>query len=392
MAGRRWLGTVIAGAMLWAPAARGAVLRASDLVAVPGDAVEVAVSLASGSDRVAGTQNDLELAPPLRWAGDETCVANPAIDKGGTAFAFGPCEGGGVCDRVRAIVIALDNVDPIPDGSELYRCRVAIDPEAPAGVYPIAVTNPGASDPEGNPLVIAGVGGRIVVGDVAPAMVRVEDRIIYIGDFTPLAVRLGSSAGAATVSVDLVLGEAVHITSGIQEEPHCSSALSGATATFAFQPPGCSPDRDTCTTMRATVRSPQPLPNDTLLFDCTLFPVPVIDPGDYVADCAADAADAAGDSVPAVCLPGTLQVLEPDLEPGPDATPTASPSGRTPAGTPTGVRASPTPTAALRATAPTSAASTADDDGCQVAPPAGAVSILPLVGAGLLLARRRRRR
>lgn len=379
MADRRWLGTVLAGAMLWAPAASAVVLRASDLAAAPGDTVEIAVSLASGSDRVAGVQNDLELTPPLFWAGDAPCAANPAIDKGATAFAFGPCQRGGPCDRLRAIVIALDNVDPIPDGSELYRCRVAIDPAAPAGAYPVAVTNPGASDPEGNALVVAGVDGRVVVGEVSPAVVRVEDRTIYIGDFTPLAVRLGAGAGAAAVDVDLVLSEAVRVTSGIQEEPHCSSPLSGGTATFAFQPPGCSPDRDTCTTMRATLRSPQPLPNDAVLFTCTLFPAPAIDPGDYVADCAATAADAAGGPLSVVCLPGTVQVLEPNLEPGPDATATPAPAG----GTPTR-----TPTAALRATA-TSAASS-DDDGCQVAPPAGAGAIPWLIGAALLLARRRR--
>lgn len=385
MAGRRWLGTVLAGAMLWAPAAPAVVLRVSDdLAAAPGDTVEVAVSLASGSDRVAGTQNDLELMPPLFWTGDAPCVANPAIDKGATAFAFGPCQRGGACDRVRAIVIALDNVDPIPDGSELYRCRVGVGPAAPAGVYSIAVTNPGASDPEGNALAVAGVDGRVVVGGAGPAVVRVEDRTVYIGDFTPLAVRLGASAGAAAVTVDLALSEAVHVTSGTDEEPHCGSPLSGVTATFAFQPPGCSPDRDTCTTMRATLRSPEPLPDDAVLFTCTLFPVPAIVPGDYVADCAATAADAAGGPLPAACLPGTLQVLEPNLEPGPDATPTASPTG----GTPTR-----TPTAALRATATaaTSAASS-DDDGCQVAPPADAGAIPWLIGAALLLARRRRRR
>ena len=398
MAGRRWLGAAIAAAMLWAPAARAVVLRASEALGEPGATVEIAVVLDSGGDRVAGIQNDIELSPPLRvgrtGTGRPDCTVNPDIDKNGSGFSVAACDRGGDCERLRALILALDNVDPIPDGSELYRCRVAIDRDAPTGVYPIAVTNPGASDPEGNALVVAGVGGRIVVGDIAPAVVRVEGRTIYVGDFTPLAVRLGDGAGAATVRVDLVLSDAVHIISGIQEEPHCSSALAGDTATFAFQPPGCSPDRDTCTTMRATIRSPEPLANDALLFECTLFPVPVIDPGDYVADCAATAADAAGGPVPAVCVPGTLQVLEPNLEPGPDATPTPSPTGGTPARTPTAVRATPTFTGAVRATVtqPIGSAGGNDDDGCQVAPGHRGGSLALLLGPALWLVGRMRRK
>ncbi|MBI3784591.1 MAG: hypothetical protein HY270_14450, partial [Deltaproteobacteria bacterium] len=52
------------------------------------------------------------------------CTVNPAINKGGTAFSFrtANCPSGSTC--VRALVLALDNTDVIPDGSTLYTCNV----------------------------------------------------------------------------------------------------------------------------------------------------------------------------------------------------------------------------------------------------------------------------
>ena len=71
---------------------------------------------------------------------------NPAIDKSGTSFAFLPegCTPGDTCTGVRALVRALDEVNsPIPSGSALYTCEVAIDGEVANGTYPLACDNAG---------------------------------------------------------------------------------------------------------------------------------------------------------------------------------------------------------------------------------------------------------
>jgi len=86
------------------------------------------VKLVTGDNQVAGTQNDLTFPAGLQIdtvSGKPACSVNPAIDKGGTAFSFRPsgCTPGVDC-MVRALVLALDNTDPIPDGSVLYTCAV----------------------------------------------------------------------------------------------------------------------------------------------------------------------------------------------------------------------------------------------------------------------------
>jgi len=118
-------------------------------------------------------------------------------------------------------------------------------------------------------------------------------------------------------------------------------------------------------------------------FECTVFPVPVADPGSYTLDCTATAALETEGDLAAFCQPGVLQLLENDLS---NETPVPTPTAlRTP------VRGSPTPTGALRATISPSTSN--EDDGCQVGAPSGAGSFVGLLGPALLLilAWRRRR-
>jgi hypothetical protein len=249
MGGRRWRTTAIAAGLLAATAAPAAVLRIDDGVGDAGATLEIAVTLAAGGDALAGLQNDLEVAPPLQWV-PGSCVVNPGIDKGNTSFSYGPCfdssEAG--CGRVRAIVLAFDNVDPIADGAELYRCRLAIAGDAAPGAYGIRGTNALGSDAEGNEVRLAPLGGRLAVGDVATALLRVESRSLRLAEFTPVGVRLVDAAGAQLIAVDLVLNQAFHVTSGVAQEPHCTALLSDATTSFEYRPAGCSPDDGTCVT------------------------------------------------------------------------------------------------------------------------------------------------
>jgi hypothetical protein len=138
-----------------------------------GQTVSFPVTLDTGGLSVAGVQLDIGFssAAPIgtRPNGRPDCAVNVDIEKGGTSFAFQPfgCSGSG-CERARALVLALDNVDPIPDGSVLFTCNVPIAPGASAGVYPLTGSLSGSSDPSGNAQASATSDGAITVGAVSP--------------------------------------------------------------------------------------------------------------------------------------------------------------------------------------------------------------------------------
>jgi hypothetical protein len=118
--------------------------------------------------QVAGTQNDIAFVPDAAIrassAGKPLCSVNPAIDKSATAFSYQPpqCTVGTTCTAIRALVLSLSNVDPIPAGSNLYNCDIAIGENA-AGVYPLTCSGAGSSDPAGVALQTACTDGAIAV-------------------------------------------------------------------------------------------------------------------------------------------------------------------------------------------------------------------------------------
>jgi hypothetical protein len=385
----RWLGTAIAAVLLSATSTPAVVLRGSEATGEAGGAVDIAVILESRGEVVAGVQNDIEVRSPLFLADAESCIVNPAIGQQGF-FNLLPCESGDSgCERLRGVILSLDAIRAIPDGAELYRCHLTIDHDAAAGAYRFPITNGGAATPAGDPLVTAGIGGRVRVGDAPTALLQVDGSDAVLG-FFGLPVRLVEGAGAATVTVDLVLSDALDVTSGIANDPHCEAVLPGADAVFAFQPPGCAPDDHECTALRATISSAGPLPSGAVLFQCHVDPVPVIEHGDHVADCVGIAAAAAdGTSIPAYCRPDVLHLVDPTREPTP-----VPPEG-TPSAAPTRVHGSPTPTGrlVLRSPTPTAVAGLrgGDTDGCQITAEPRSGSLLVLFAPALLLARRGRR-
>jgi hypothetical protein len=194
------------------------------------------------------------------------------------------------------------------------------------------------------------------------------------------------------VTNDIALTSAVHITSDVEDKPHCKAVVPNAVGTFDFLPAGCSTVEDTCTTMRASIRSSEPLPDGATLYQCTVFPVPVLDPGDYAIYCPlAVAADVSGAPLATLCQPGVAQVLPYPLAP----TLTPTPIDATVPEAPTVIRVTPTWTAALSVAssdaATTTSTSTMSSGGCQLAPP-DAGALLPLIGPALWLVCRRRRR
>lgn len=137
----------------------------------PGDRVRLSVILQSGPWLVAGAQGDLALVPALRFGvsgdGQPACRVNPDIDKNATAFAFLPAGCGltGTCTAVRALVLAIDNVDAIPSGAELFTCDAAIAADAEPGRHPLPIALVGASDPIGVSVPSGGIAGTLEVHD-----------------------------------------------------------------------------------------------------------------------------------------------------------------------------------------------------------------------------------
>jgi hypothetical protein len=145
-------------------------VRVAELVeGGPDETVDVEVRLTTNGNLVAGAQLDIEFpaAVPVESRGDSrpNCTVNPDINKNGTSFAYVPflCSPGIDCLAVRALVLSLSNVDPIPDGL-LFTCRFRIPSGAEIDtIYPLPVANLGASDPDGFSLPLVGAGGSIVV-------------------------------------------------------------------------------------------------------------------------------------------------------------------------------------------------------------------------------------
>ncbi len=118
---------------------------------------------------MAGTQNDIGFDRRVPIAakanGRPDCAVNPAIDKPATTFGFAPggCTPGANCARVRALVFAADNLDPIADGAVLYTCAVSIPASAPPGTYRLPITAVAAADQRGRIVPATGTDGAIVV-------------------------------------------------------------------------------------------------------------------------------------------------------------------------------------------------------------------------------------
>lgn len=134
----------------------------------PGQDVTLVATLHSAGSHVAATENDLTFDAAnvsIAKGGKPSCRANAAIGKSATAFASRPngCQGTG-CTAVRALVLSMDNTDPIPDGATLYTCTLHISPSAPSGQYRIKTGGVTLSTPTGQKVPNAmGSDGMLIV-------------------------------------------------------------------------------------------------------------------------------------------------------------------------------------------------------------------------------------
>jgi hypothetical protein len=129
-------------------------LIASSATGFPGDRPTLTVTLQTGDAIVAATENEIGFDPAAPMGtkinGKPDCTVNPEIEKTATAFSFLPSGCSGVtCTTVRAIVLSIDNITPIADGSVLYTCRINLLPDAPPGKYPLILSGVSLASPSG---------------------------------------------------------------------------------------------------------------------------------------------------------------------------------------------------------------------------------------------------
>ncbi len=338
----------------------------SDVQGNQGDTVTVSAGLMVGTAAaagVAGTQNNINFPPEAQIAakanGKPNCTVNPDIDKGGTAFTYLPngCTAGTDCTGVKALVLALDNVSAIPDGSTLYTCELAISADAANGDYTLEVTDTGASDPDGGALAADGANGTVTIGmpPAAPATITIGSGQGEAG--TTVAIDIGLSVGTGALVAgtqnNIDFPAQVQVAAKANGKPDCAvnpDIDKGGTA-FTFQPNGCTPGTD-CTGVKALVLALDnvaPIPDGSVLYTCQVAIAADAADGDYMLSCSnAGASDPDGGALAADCTAGTVSVGVPPTDTPVPATDTPVPPTDTPVpptDTPEAATPTPTPTA-----------------------------------------------
>jgi len=392
--------------LLLAASAQAVEIRVGEATGDPGQTVDISVTLGTEGAEVAGTQNDIAFGDATsgiqvaaKANGRPDCAVNPDIEKGGTSFAFQPsgCTAGTDCTGIRALVLALDNVDPIPNDSRLYTCKVAIAGSASAGEKTLSNTNTGASDPAGGALPTTGTDGRVIVaGGASDATIIVGSATGDAGTTVSFDVSLETGTDVAGTQNDIAFAAPIQIAAKANGRPDCTvnpDIEKGGTS-FAFQPSGCTAGTD-CTGIRALVLAldnVDPIPTGSVMYSCNVAIAENAEDGSYPLTCSnPGASDPAGGALLAECTNGAITVGE-----GPGGTPTDTPTiTPTPDEDPTPTSTNtvaPTNTSTVTRTPTTGGGGGGnDDDGCAVSAPAHASTgwLLLLPAAALLWLRRR---
>jgi hypothetical protein len=193
---------VVALSALLVPATRMPALAAGGTVALqaisttvanPGDSKPVCVMIATNGNQVAGIQNSLS------WDGTCATMTDPP-----SCYAIGshgkqvkPDLSHQPDFNVKVLVLALDNVDPIPDGP-LYCCDFEGEAD-PGQCCPITVVGAAASDPSGGKLAAMGNAATICTANAADQ----PSGGVNMGSGQPLSgsnAPVGSETGAGSAA------------------------------------------------------------------------------------------------------------------------------------------------------------------------------------------------
>jgi len=178
---------LVCGAGLLLPSDAGAVtLSVSSASGEPGETVEICVDMATEGDEVAGVQADMVWNPECAEINVTSCSPgdhDKPLHKSQRSNS-----------RLRAILLALDNVDPIPDGSRLFCCDFRLLEGADAGPCRVTLQNVSTSDSVGNPAHTGSYAGAIMrpssssaSGDASEPMqwgaekTSIEDKVVSGG-------------------------------------------------------------------------------------------------------------------------------------------------------------------------------------------------------------------
>jgi MYXO-CTERM domain-containing protein len=137
--------------------ARGTVVFTSG-AAYPGKRQRLEVTLRGDGVPIAGLQVDVRFEPEVAILagrdGRPLCTVNPTLGKDASAFAFQPpgCTPGEDCMAVRAYVLSVADVNPIPDRPFLFGCTLGIAIDAVPGRYEVGATRAIGSTPDGRAL------------------------------------------------------------------------------------------------------------------------------------------------------------------------------------------------------------------------------------------------
>lgn len=275
---------------------------------------------------VSQTVNDITYDPRAPIASKinlrPRCEVNPSIDKDGSTFAYRPpgCAPG-TCTGVRALVYSLSTLDPIPSGSELYECSIAVD--TPPGTYPLTCSDPGAKNPNGEAVEVACVDGEVTVEAgtvVQPGLYNVTQ-----GTSVQIDVTMFSNESPVRISADLLFDPATPVRGDAADRPACAVADAVTTlGTFRFLPDGCVAGVD-CTGVHAEVESATEtvLASGAVLFSCPID-VPLGTPLDSYALHAINGAGTTASGAPAdvVGRDGVIVVFPQVPTQPPEPTPT----------------------------------------------------------------------
>lgn len=141
----------------------------------PGTIVSIEAHLHTGGTVVGAAQADItfdSINTPfaLLSGGAPDCTRNPELNKQ-FIVVFRPigCIGT-ACTMLRTFIFAETfPIAPIAEGTLLYTCRIAIQPSAPRGSYPLSLSAVALSDVGGNVVPGAvGLNGAINVVDAVP--------------------------------------------------------------------------------------------------------------------------------------------------------------------------------------------------------------------------------
>jgi len=294
---------------------------------VPGSEVTFAVSLQTMGASILGTQNRIDFERATAVAalpnGSPDCAVMPDIHKSATGFRFLPlgCDPAADCQSVRAIVVAFDNLDPIPDGAVLYTCRVAIAANAAPGTYVLDNAETDASAAAGQEVVTTGSDGSI---DVAAEPIASIDLGAASGppgatvtfDVT-LSLLTDPPAAVGGTQNDITFDPHTPIAAASNGTPDCTTNLQERLGGFTFLPTGCTPGID-CTDVRAVIiglvtgTSASTIPAGATLYSCHVAIAADAQPASYPLIAGMpQAADPNGGMLPALASNGSIDVTLP---------------------------------------------------------------------------------